>query len=103
MSCAVNHRRSKSYHGRNRPGRIPVPAHCHPLVRVFVAEMNDQRATFAQLAGRTGVGIDTMRFWPTRHMPRLDTFEAALNTLGLELVIRRADTREILDGRSERT
>lgn len=85
-----------TYHGRNRRGRIVVAEHAHPLVRVMVHEMNRQRTTFEELATRTHVGIDTMRFWQTRHMPRLDTFEAVLNTMGLELVIRRVSSRKIL-------
>lgn len=88
--------KTRAYHGRNRRGQIKIPDHAHPLVKVFVAEMNDQRTTFAEMADRTAVGIDTMRFWTTRHMPRLDTFEAAINTLGLELVIRRTDNGELL-------
>jgi hypothetical protein len=80
-----------NYNGNNRRGRIAIPAHAHPLVRQFIAEMNKQQATYAELAARTKVGVDTMRYWPKRHIPRLDTFEAALNALGLKLVIRRIE------------
>lgn len=51
--------------------------------------MNEQQTTFAELAERTKIGVDTMRFWQTRHMPRVDLLDAALNALDLELVVRR--------------
>lgn len=76
------------YAGNNHRGQISIVAHAHPLVRQFIQEMNKQQATFAEVSERAGVGIDTLRFWQTRHMPRLDLFEAALNVLGLELCIR---------------
>lgn len=74
-------------------GYKPAPAHAHPLVKQLIIEMNKQRATFGDIAGRTNIGIDTMRFWQRRHMPRLDLFDAALNALDLELVIRPLGTR----------
>jgi hypothetical protein len=78
-----------NYSGNNVRGGIVIPPNAHHLVRRFLEEMNDQQTTYAEVAPRAGVGVDTMRFWPRRHMPRIDTFEAALNTLDLELVIRR--------------
>jgi hypothetical protein len=76
------------YSGNNRRGRIRVPQHTHPLVRRLIVEMNEQRATFAEVSKRSGVAVDTIRFWPTRAMPRLDLFDAALGALGLELTVR---------------
>ena len=89
-----------TYSGKNRRGRIKIAPNSHPLVRMFFAEMNDQQTTFLELAGRTHVGIDTMRFWQRRHMPRLDLFEAALNALDLELCIRRRKNPRILNTRA---
>ena len=86
-------RRSVTYAGNNGRGRIKIAPNAHPLVRLFFAAMNEQQTTFAELAGRTHVAIDTMRFWQCRHMPRLDLFEAALNALDLELCIRRRSDR----------
>lgn len=85
-----------SYVGNNRRGglRVPPPAHCHPLVREFVGHINDQKTTLAEISTRSGVAVDTLRFWPTRHMPRLDLFDAALNTLDLELAIVPRGTRD---------
>lgn len=77
-----------NYSGNNRRGQISLPAHAHPLVRRFISELNEQQTTFAEVAARANVGVDTMRFWRWRHMPRLDVFEAALNAIDLELCIR---------------
>lgn len=76
-----------NYRGHNKPGAIRVPEHAHPLVRRFINALNEQGTTYADVARRAGVGVDTLRFWPTRHVPRLDLFDAALNVLGLELRI----------------
>jgi hypothetical protein len=81
-----------NYSGNNRRGEIAIAPHAHPLVREFLAAMNEQQTTFAEIAERSRVGVDTMRFWQKRHMPRLDLFEAALNTLDLELCIRKRRT-----------
>lgn len=75
------------YTGNNVRGKITIPDHAHPLVRRLIAEMNEQQTTFAEVSARSNVGVDTIRFWAGRHMPRLDTFEAALNVLGYELKI----------------
>lgn len=88
VSFASGKKPRPKYHGKNRRGRINIPSHTHPLVRQLVEELNDQLATFDDISDRSGVGIDTIRFWMTRHMPRLDSFEAAANALGLELILR---------------
>lgn len=80
--------RKFTYTGNNRRGAIKVPRHAHPLVRRFVTELNEQMTTYAEVSKRSGVGVDTLRFWATRHIPRLDLFDAALNTVGLELAVR---------------
>jgi lambda repressor-like predicted transcriptional regulator len=79
---------SRSYSGNNRRGAIRIPQHAHPLVKRFAAELNEQQTTYAEVSERSGVGVDTLRFWMTRHNPRLDLFDAALNVVGLELTIR---------------
>lgn len=95
-------RRRFTYAGNNRRGRIKVAPNAHPLVREFFAAMNEQRTTFVEIAQRTHVGIDTMRFWQSRHMPRLDLFCAALNALGLELRIYRGPGARALEARYQR-
>lgn len=75
---------------RPRRGALKLPEHSHPFVRRLVEEMNDQLASFEDVAERTSIGVATMKKWRYQTMPRLDTFEAALNCLDLELrVVRR--------------
>lgn len=93
--------RSVTYSGNNRRGGLRLPEHTHPLVRRFFAVMNARRVTLREVSGVSNVGVDTLRFWGTRHMPRLDLFDAALNTVGLELTIRqrrRFNRRKIVQG-----
>ena len=82
-----------NYSGNNRRGLIRIPDSCHPLIREFVEAMNARGMTFAENAALSRNGVDTMRFWPSRHLPRLDNFEAALFPLDLELAIVPAGTR----------
>lgn len=76
-----------NYAGNNR--RLKIAPNAHPCVRSLMEAMNEQQTTFKELAQRTRVGIDTMRFWQTRHMPRVDLLDAALNALDLELCVRK--------------
>lgn len=78
-----------SYAGNNRRGKIKIAPNAHPCVRRFMQEMNEQQTTFAEVAPRANIGVDTMRFWQTRHMPRVDLLDAALNVLGYELTVRK--------------
>lgn len=77
-----------NYKGKNRRGRIKIVPNAHPCVRRFIEELNNQKTTFAEVASRTNVGIDTMRFWQSRHVPRVDLLDAALNAIGYELAVR---------------
>lgn len=76
-----------------KPRRLKIPAHTHPLVRGLYAEVNEQRATMRQIAGRNGVDYSTMLAW-RRSMPRIDTLDSALNSLDLELAIVPIGTRD---------
>jgi hypothetical protein len=76
-----------------RPKPLAIPQHTHPLIRGLFLEINAQRATLDAVAGRSGVSFDSLRFWRTRHMPRVDLLEAALNALDLELAIVPRGTR----------
>ena len=75
------------YSGNNRRGLIRVPDGCHHLIAEFIEAMNARGMTFAENAALSRNGVDTMRFWSTRHLPRIDNFEAALFPLDLELAI----------------
>lgn len=60
---------------------------CHPFVRFLVKEMTKQRATWSDIALRSGVNEDAMLNWIQRTTPRLDNIQAALGALGYELRI----------------
>ncbi len=81
--------KKSAYSGNNIRGRIKIAEGAHPCVRRFMEQMNEQQTTFREVSDRSGVGVDTLRFWQTRHMPRVDLLDAALNVLGLELCIRK--------------
>lgn len=62
--------------------------HSHPLVRKFVQIMHKHKTSFREVSSRTNIGVDTLRFWQGRHVPRVDLLDAALNAIGYELHIR---------------
>lgn len=73
--------------GNQWRGRIPIPTHCHPLVRAWIAALNDQQTSLTEVSNRCGMDRRALSDWRYRRMPRLDNFEAALNVIGLRLVI----------------
>jgi len=76
--------------GRGRwAGRLKIPAKAHPLVREMFELLNDQRMVISDIADKSGVRAGTISDWRYRRSPTVVTFEAALNALGFELVIRR--------------
>lgn len=67
----------------------------HRCVRFLFDEMFKQRMTQADLADRTGIAYDTLKHWRLYTMPRISDLEAALNTLGYELTVRKVkDARD---------
>ena len=67
----------------------------HRCVRFLFDEMHRQRMTQADLSERTGVCKDTLKHWRLYTMPRISDLEAALNTLGFELYVRKVrDARD---------
>lgn len=74
---------------RNTAGKfLRAEGHCHPLVRFMRKEMRAQRATYADLAKRTGLPVDTIRAWSFRSNPQLCNIDAALGALGYQIVVR---------------
>lgn len=71
-----------------RPSRHKVPEHAHPFVRRIFKETLSQQVLLKDLAKRSGIHISVLREWKRRNKPKLLDVEAALNVLGLELVIR---------------
>ncbi|RUW41495.1 hypothetical protein EOA37_09540 [Mesorhizobium sp. M2A.F.Ca.ET.015.02.1.1] len=74
-------------------GKIPIPAHAHPLVRQFIAEANEQQTTLTEIADRSGQRRGTLSEWRYSRNPTIASFEAALNVIDLELCIRRRGPR----------
>mgnify|MGYP002784846323 FL=1 len=70
-------------------GKLPVPRHVHPLVRQFFAKLNEEQTTISEVAARSGHRRGTISDWRYRRAPSIADFDAALNTLDLELTIRR--------------
>ena len=73
---------------------VTIPASTHPVVRALFVEMNAQLATMAEVSDRAGIGFDTLRFWRSRSMPRVDLLDAALNVLDLQLAVVPIGTRD---------
>ncbi len=68
-------------------GKLPIPQHAHPLVRETFRIMNAKSSLASEVAGKAGVSPCTIYGWKEVN-PSLDTFQAVLNALGFELVIR---------------
>lgn len=81
--------------GEHARGRMPIPEHCHPLVRRFFEAMNEERALRREVSERSGLSPCAITDW-RRKVPRIDNFDAALNTLGLRLEI--VEIEERADG-----
>ncbi len=80
-------RRSDRAYPTIHRGNLPVPAHASPLVKQFFIAANDRKQTMSDIARRAGVHRATIARW-AEYGPQMANFEAALNVLGLELVIR---------------
>lgn len=69
-------------------GKLPIPAHAHPLVREFFGHLNREMTTMQEVSERAGLQRMTISGWGRDRTPNIVTFEAALNVLDLELCIR---------------
>lgn len=70
----------------DRPSRVTVPAHAHPLARLVFAEMNRQRITYESMTFDAGIQDSTLKAWRVSKTPGLTTIEAALGVVGWSLV-----------------
>ena len=66
-------------------GKLPVPDTAHPLVRDLFTEMNNQMMLIEDVAQISGVSKRAISDWRYRRSPNVETLQAVLNTLGLEL------------------
>lgn len=80
--CLDGHR------GKHWRGKLSVPEHAHPLVRQFFEILNDHKATMMDVSKKAGPHWSTIQSWSRRSNPYIGNFEAALNAMGYELVIR---------------
>jgi transcriptional regulator with XRE-family HTH domain len=77
--------------GRGDPrwaGNLTIPKKAHPLVKEMFGIMNEQKTMINAVAERAGLKRGSISDWRYRRTPTVTNFEAALNTLGFELVIR---------------
>ena len=70
-------------------GKLPIPAHVHPLVRQLFEALNWERTTLTELAARAGVQRRTISDWRYRRRPTIDLLDAAFNALDRQLVVQR--------------
>lgn len=75
-------------------GQIPIPSHAHPLVRRLIEIANEQMTTLSEVGERAGQSPKTISNWRYRSVPRLDNFEACLNAMGYELIVREMKNRD---------
>ena len=73
--------------GDRMRGQLTVSRHTDPLVQELFGHLNAQRTTIAECAERAGINDEAIKGWRTRWQPKLGNFQAALNALGLRLVI----------------
>jgi hypothetical protein len=66
-------------------GKVPIPAHAHPLVRKLVELANADMTTMNEVAIRAGLRPETVSNWRYRNSPRIADLEAAFNALGYEI------------------
>jgi hypothetical protein len=65
-----------------RPSRITVPKHAHPLAKFIFSEMARQRCRYDDLEHYSGVLRSSVKAWRSSNLPGLDTIEAAAGVLG---------------------
>lgn len=66
-------------------GKISIPPNCHPLVRQLMEAANTRGLTFTKIGEVSGVDRTTISGWRRNSLPSVELFEAALNSVGLEL------------------
>ena len=59
----------------------------HPLTTQFFATLDAKKIPMSHVENRAGLAKDTIQHWRRGGRPRIDTFIAALNTLGLDLAV----------------
>lgn len=68
-------------------GRLVVPKHAHPFVRMLIRELNRKDMTMHELADESGVHVRTIQAWRHKNLPKIDLLEACFNVLGMRLSV----------------
>lgn len=69
-------------------GRVTtVPPHASPIVKTLFQEMRDSGVTYEQLARRSGLSPYSIWSWRGERVPLITNIVAALNAVGLDLVV----------------
>ena len=87
------HQRKLAGIARRPPRGLAIPDHTHPVVRGLFIRMNEEHATRSDVAHRAGISTDALTGWRATNMPQIDTLDAALGALDLELAIVPRGTR----------
>ena len=68
---------------------LSVPQNINPLVRELFEIFNrDKFLTLNLICEKSGLSVDTISQWRYGHAPQLVSFEAVLNSVGYQLVIK---------------
>jgi hypothetical protein len=68
-------------------GKLKIPRHAHPFVRDLSRAANKADMTLAEISAEAGLSRGQISGWGQRYSPRVADLDAALNVLGLRLVI----------------
>ncbi len=70
----------------DKPSRISMPEHAHPVARFIFDQMRAQGVTYMEMEYCSGVLRCTTKAWRTDNAPGLDTADACLGVLGFSLI-----------------
>ena len=68
-------------------GKLPIPPTAHPLVRGLFESMNAQKMLISDVAEVSGVSKRAISDWRYKRTPSVDNFQAAVNAVGLDLIL----------------
>jgi transcriptional regulator with XRE-family HTH domain len=82
-------------------GKIAIPPKACRAVKRIYKEMNNQRATFEEVAKRAGVNASTIKEWRRGTVPNFENIVAVVGALGGKVNIRFHDAIDSFGGRDE--
>lgn len=81
--------------GSSRSGGFFIRRNLNPLIRILFQEAAHQEVSLGILGKKSGVSSRTIKSWGKTRDPRLANFEACVNTLDLELCIKRKEKKPL--------